>query len=328
MGLEQKRKGFVVVVVLCTVMLMSVLLLGFNSRCRRALRTADEFRKSRQALNCARAGLNIAIAALRSGADRSSDGTFAGPVGGRHSFDADAGTCVVTVIDESGKLNVNLLKDRTGQLDRARVNQVLRLIDVVNRGRAVRGKISYGLVPAMIDWIDKDEEVTLLPFVRSDNRGAESLYYTGLANPYGCSNSPLDTTDELILVKGVTPEVFEGIRDYVTVYGEGRININSAPPRVIESLAEQMDSVLARMIIKRRKIKPFESIAEIKDVPGMTESIYNSIKGLISVGPAGNEQYYNVLAEGEVDEVIRTVSAVLRRNVRSKTVDVVLYKEL
>jgi len=49
-----QRSGFVVVVVLCMVMMLSVLLLGFNYKSRTNLNVVDGVRKSEQALNCAR----------------------------------------------------------------------------------------------------------------------------------------------------------------------------------------------------------------------------------------------------------------------------------
>ena len=54
-----QRSGFVVVVVLCMIMLLSVLLLGFNHKSRANLNVVDGVRKSEQARKCSRAGLNI-----------------------------------------------------------------------------------------------------------------------------------------------------------------------------------------------------------------------------------------------------------------------------
>jgi hypothetical protein len=45
------------------VVMLSILLLVFNRESRANLYAVEDFRKSAQALNCARAGLNIAIAA-------------------------------------------------------------------------------------------------------------------------------------------------------------------------------------------------------------------------------------------------------------------------
>jgi general secretion pathway protein K len=338
-------KGFVVVVVLSVVGLLAVLLLGFSYKARASLRAADNYQKSQQALNCARAGLNIAIAAIRSNAPLeknsildsrysiSSDERRASSIeallSGETTFPFDDGSCSIVVTDESGKLNINLLIDKDDKPDRSKIDQLLRLIDTLNRSRTDQDNMSwvgYGIVPAILDWMDNNEQVVLLPFITRENLGAESDYYAGLEPPYKCANRPFNTIQELLLVKGVTPEVFERIRDYLTVGGDGKININTAPKPVIESLSENMDSALAQMIVERRKAKPYESIMELRDVPGMTDNIYSSIRDKVTLNPT--DQYYLVKSCGNVGMLNRTVAAVLRKNTQAKTVDIVLYREI
>ncbi|MHC4632478.1 MAG: type II secretion system minor pseudopilin, partial [Planctomycetota bacterium] len=232
----------------------------------------------------------------------------------------------ITITEESGRLNVNLLKDKGGRVDQTRTEQLLRLIDLLNREQTDHSHIGYSLVPSIIDWTDSDDEVTCLPFIQRENLGAESSYYSKLQIPYKCKNALLDTTEELLLVKGITQEVFDRICDCVTVYGDGKININSASRRVIECLSEKMDAVLAQMIIDRREFKPFDSITELRDVPGMTDGIYNTIRKTAAIG--STDQYYHVVSRGNIDHLSRTTVAILGRSMETQNVEVVLYKEL
>ena len=55
---------------------------------------------------------------------------------------------------------------------------------------------------SILDWLDPDDTP------RSD--GAEDDYYSSLPNPYHCKNGPLDSLEELLLVKGVTPHMLYG----------------------------------------------------------------------------------------------------------------------
>jgi general secretion pathway protein K len=226
--------------------------------------------------------------------------------------------------DEQGKLNLNRLTDPNGQLDRTRIDQVLRLIDLANRDDAGE-PIGYGIVPAIIDWIDEDNRMTCLEFIERQNTGAESDYYLGREPPYFCANRPLETPEELLLVKGLTAQVYRRLAPYVTVYGDGLVNINTAPKRVIESLCEQMDPALTQVIVERRRVRPFRSLEELRQVQGMTEVIYDRIQRLITVESAG--LYYRLQATGQVDNLSRTVSAILRRNKGDGTVDIVRYTE-
>jgi general secretion pathway protein K len=320
------RTGFVVVVVLCMVIMLGVLLLGFNHKALANLRAVDDFRKSEQALNCARAGLNIAIAAIRNTDDIHTNRTLLNLFSGESAFDVGDGMCSITITEENGKLNMNLLKDKTGNLDQSRIEQLLRLIDLTNQEHAGNSNIGYGLVPSIIDWTDNDDGVTYLPFINYENFGAESSYYDKLEPPYRCKNTLFDITEELLLVKGVTPQVYERICDYITVYGKGEININCASKRVIESLSEKIDPALAQLIIDRREIKPFESITELQDVPGMTDDIYYAIKKTATVSPT--ERYYYVTSRGNVDRLNCEIVAILKRNMKTENVEVILYKEL
>ncbi len=320
------RSGFVVIVVLALVMLLTVLLSGLNYRSRANLHAVDYAFKRIQALNYARSGLNIAIAAIKNTENLYVNKNPLNLLSKEHIFELDNGCCSIALLEESGKLNVNLLKEKSGKLNRARINQMLRLIDLLNQQRRLDLPISYSLVPAIIDWIDSDDEVTCLSFVTHNNLGVESDYYGNLDPPYHCKNEPLVAIDELLLVKAMTLQILDLMRDYITVYGNGKTNVNCAPKPVIQSLSEKMDPALAQMIVDRRKIKSFENIAELRHVPGMTDDIYSAISKIITVSP--EEQYYSVTSLGDCDGLRCTIVAILTRNPTTKSVDVILYKEL
>lgn len=58
------------------------------------------------------------------------------------------------------------------------------------------------IADAILDWIDEDDEAR--------EYGAESAYYSTLDPPYAPKNGPLDTVEELLRVRGVTPEMLFG----------------------------------------------------------------------------------------------------------------------
>ena len=323
---KKEHSGFVLVVVLCMVIMLGILLFGFNYKSRAGLLAADDLRKSEQARNYARAGLNIAIAAVRDTEDLQANKKLQNLLSGENTVSIDEGNCLIAVTEESGKLNINLLRDKNGELNRTVIDPLLRLIDLLNRENFGDFNISYELVPSIIDWIDSDDEVTCLSFVKHENSGAESDYYRSLTPPYRCRNNSFEMTEDLLLIKGVTQQVFGCLRDFITVRGDDKININWASKHVIQSLSESMDPVLAQMIIDRRKIKPFGSVMELRKIPGMTDSIYQSIEKTVTVSPT--KKYYRVTSEGTADGLSRTTVAILARNMETENIDVILYKEL
>lgn len=71
-----------------------------------------------------------------------------------------------------------------------------------------------------IDWRDPDSAP--LP------GGAEDSYYKGLTPPYECKDSSFEALEELLLVRGITQDIFNEIKDKLTLAGDGRMNINTA----------------------------------------------------------------------------------------------------
>jgi len=75
------------------------------------------------------------------------------------------------------------------------------------------------IADAIMDWIDEDDEPR--------EYGAEFDYYQTLQPPYAPKNGPLETVEELLLVRGMTPELLfgrdlnrNGFLDELSVTGE------------------------------------------------------------------------------------------------------------
>lgn len=94
------------------------------------------------------------------------------------------------VTDEAGKLNINALVqiDSTGQVAH---DALMKLPNMTE-----------DIADAIIDWIDADDNPR--------PNGAESSTYSGMQPPYRAKNGPLDSIEELLLVRGVTPRLLFG----------------------------------------------------------------------------------------------------------------------
>ena len=55
---------------------------------------------------------------------------------------------------------------------------------------------------AILDWIDPNDPKRA--------SGAKESYYSALSPPYHCKNGPLDSLEEMLLIKGVTPQLLFG----------------------------------------------------------------------------------------------------------------------
>lgn len=98
------------------------------------------------------------------------------------------------VVEESSKLNLNAVIRRVveDELAEDEARAILMRVPLLTRETA----------DAILDWIDEDD----LP----RRYGAETEFYSRLPTPYQAKNGPLDTLDELLLVRGVTQEILFG----------------------------------------------------------------------------------------------------------------------
>ncbi|HEX8949124.1 MAG TPA: helix-hairpin-helix domain-containing protein, partial [Dissulfurispiraceae bacterium] len=104
--------------------------------------------------------------------------------------------------------------------------------------------------------------------------GAESDYYMSLPNPYKAKNADFDTLEELLLVKGVTPELLygskgkKGIIDFLTVNSRSNmINVNYAPREVLTAIPG-ISADIADSIIEYRNGSAIKSIEELQGLLG------------------------------------------------------------
>ena len=93
------------------------------------------------------------------------------------------------------------------------------------------------LAASIIDWRDNDSELSI------PSGSAENPYYRSLRYSYEARNSEFQALEEVLLVKGMTQDLFMELKEYITIYGDGRVNINSAPREVLLALGLGEDIV-------------------------------------------------------------------------------------
>lgn len=119
--------------------------------------------------------------------------------------------------------------------------------------------IDTAIAQAILDWLDADTD-TRFP------NGAEDDYYLELETPYRTANRALADVRELRLVRGVDDEVFARLAPHVTVLPERTdINVNTATPEVLMSLAPGFSRTLADRVVASRKVQPFQTVQQFVD---------------------------------------------------------------
>jgi general secretion pathway protein K len=131
------------------------------------------------------------------------------------------------------------------------------------------------VVNSILDWIDPDDSQHV-------GGGAETAYYERLDPPYPAKNGPIDDISELLLVQGITPELYwgaastnnppgvlqerlkqnshplsqqslilVGLVDLFAPVSSGRININTASAEALQ-LIPGMNEILAQEFVAAR----------------------------------------------------------------------------
>jgi general secretion pathway protein K len=206
----------------------------------------------------------------------------------------------VEISDETARLNLNylLFAQRTDILENLFHIWGLR----TNEAKAV--------IDSLADWVDEDNSKRL--------NGAEKPQYE-MTNRIGLPrNKPLENLDELELVKNwdKITQIQPAWRDYFTLLGEGRVNINEANSEILQAIFN-CSPEQAETIIKQRNgqdgipytddDKPIKDINELQILANLNNQQILSAQALVSY--SGNIR--RILSVGKVGNYVKKIQAII-----------------
>ncbi len=303
--LLESNDGMALFLVLWVLILLTVIVGEFCYAMRTEINITRNFKEETQAYYIAEAGLNEAIGGLIKNqiiapkTERIESGEEEPEIGWRVGVDIPAvpfgeGQFEVKIGNESGKVNIN-------SADQVFLKMLLGSFDLKDSDRDI-------IVDSILDWRDKDNLHRL--------SGAEDDYYGSLPTPYESKDDDFESIEELLMVRGITPEIFYGgLKDMVTVYetpglgndtetilrrGQGlakrppKISINAIPPQLLRGLPLMTDE-LVKAVMEYRKEKDFIRLPDLLPVVG--SDVYIAIKPYLSwkIGP-----FYTIESVGKV----------------------------
>jgi len=186
----------------------------------------------------------------------------------------------IKIEDENSKFNLNSIIYSNGLTNEEALSSLKKLFEYLN--------INPSLALSIADWIDPDQE----PRLRDSEDKAKNSY--------------LWSVDELNFIEGIDEKTFKTIRPFITVYGNGLININTAELPVLVSLHDNITEALAKRIIDYKGISPFKKEVDIQKVSGM-ESIGPLLLGRITVKSSN----FRVISTATVNEITRVIESVM-----------------
>jgi len=168
-----------------------------------------------------------------------------------------SGAAVVEMIPEQSKLNIN----------NASPDELYKVVLAVSGSPATASQITA----AIVDWRGPSGSPTLF-----------DQYYFSISPTFRSRHASLQDIEELLLVRGMTPELFYGnyvadtegrlyarggLRDCFSIWGSnGPFDINSVSPALLESMGTAPG--VAAAIVERRRVQPFRSMGELGQFGG------------------------------------------------------------
>jgi general secretion pathway protein K len=292
--------------VLVVVALLTTLLTDLAFSTLVDMRLTETFRDSTRAYYLAKGGINAGRMILQ--VDENNYDSLNEPWSkGVINYPVAAGSVTVQIEDLDGKLAINgMVSGNNPQvimIDRFyRFLVALELEDQADPAE---------LTAALIDWLDAGDQ----PYtaIHTDGLnipvgGAEELYYRSLPQPYGCKNGPLETLQELSMIKGFTPEIVKRISPYLTVNETVQVNINTASAEVLMSLDLLIDIDIAQKIIDYRETEPIINITQLEDV--LEPQSYAVLKTLANLQQLGTtSRGYRIESSALVNDGTRRLTA-------------------
>lgn len=241
----------------------------------------------------------------------------------------DNGKLSVVITDELAKIQVNALVmfPDSSQFNESQVMIWERILNVIgNEDDLQNDSTPTAIVNSVKDWLDSgDDDAT------TGLSGAESSYYGEQDPPYKSRNGPIADLSELLLIKGITPQLYYGTKDapglanYMTVHGlavgagtsfnwPGRININTADVPVLAALLGSENQDLAQVVYDYRQelaaekdVHDFSSLQWYKNIAGLSDVTIDS--RLITT----SSDVFRIRSTASINEIQSSVIAVVQR---------------
>ncbi|MBI4685023.1 MAG: type II secretion system minor pseudopilin GspK [Nitrospirae bacterium] len=274
------KKGMALILTLMILALITAMVTEFAYGVYTGTNILHNWYESQRLSFYAGSGVNVAINLISDTLANSSytPGFFDAKFDGQ-SQDND-GEVLIRIEDENSKFNVNTIVDSIGTVNDGAYKSFRRLLSNL--------RIDENIADYVADWIDPDTEERL--------SGSE----------YRTKNAPLYNVGELMFIKGIDTTVYEKLFPYVTVYGNGRININGAEKPVLISLSNDITDELAQRVIDYRRFTPFEEKIQLQKVIGFDLLVYGPISGKITV-KGGAFYVRSIASSGGIKRIIEAV---------------------
>ncbi|MFH1469709.1 MAG: hypothetical protein ABIO70_35310 [Pseudomonadota bacterium] len=240
----------------------------------------------------------------------------AGHFGGKNFLDFD-GDFNASIVDEDRKVNLN------GFASRQESSSLQTEVTATSLYGLMSGQENdqwfydrnidrWEIIGNVADWVDRDSARCGL------RSGYEDDLYNRYDDDYLAKNAPFDSKEEVRLVAGWEGEVYERYQDRVTVWGSGKINVNTADREVVAGLLrayiqpQPADSVIDGFFEQLQLQMGFSSFQSAQEFVEFIENntgftVSDEMKNVVST----SSSVFTITSMGVVGDTTVTITAVL-----------------
>ncbi|HTR00278.1 MAG TPA: type II secretion system minor pseudopilin GspK [Candidatus Acidoferrum sp.] len=144
------------------------------------------------------------------------------------------GLLTVCLLDLQSRLNLNDLGAPAANGYSAAQKRFIRLLQVVQPEHPLDAASATAIANAVFDWVDADNE-------SRNPGGAEAIDYLEMGRDYRPANQGFTSVSELALVAGIDADLAAALTPFVTVWGNGTLNVNTADSKLLWSAQAGMN---------------------------------------------------------------------------------------
>jgi len=216
---------------------------------------------------------------------------------------------VFGIVDEARKVNIN----KVGIIILQRLFEALDFSEYDAKA----------LAASIVDFRDSDSTLSI------PQGSAEDSYYKHLSEPYDCKDASFEVLDEILLVRGMNNDIFDRIKDFITIYGESKaVNINTASREVLYAIGlgkSTIDKIIAYREGQDKEMFTLDDnifissgsvISQLSQKYALSPDEVTNLSNIIAQGfIRTSSSYFSVISYAELDysSVTENISCVIDR---------------
>lgn len=252
------QRGSILILTLWVLVFVTVFAVNIGLRIRQRATLVSRIEDRNQLHRCARAGVKKAIAVLRRDLTAHAQIYTSAGKAERHNNledfkDVMIGDRTVNVYYREGADSQDArrygFEDEERKININRANRIV-LRNIITLAAGLDEDRASVLAEAIIEWREYGQ-------TQVEGFNSEGFYAT-LEYPYEIKDFEFEVPEELLLVRGFTPDIFRKLRPYITIWGDGQVNINTAPKPVLRALGLTPD-VADKLLFVRQGVDETEA---------------------------------------------------------------------